>query len=174
MDHAFPLSLLHSFVSLPTIHSNSNSKATMRFPPLPPHVHRLFCGVCDSLDASRTWWNRRRSKSSTDETDDAGRSTCADQDRDVTEETTRIVYYDNPQSTLGRRGSQVMFNPFIMVNDGRNLSHVLLPSDIEDELLQLTGNPQAPFDDDESLPRWNLFSENRLSVYLYICELIAR
>ena len=53
---------------------------------------------------------------------------------------------------MGRRGSQVTFNPFIMVNDGRNLSHVLLPSDIEDELLQLTGNPQAPFDDDESLP----------------------
>ena len=43
-----------------------------------------------------------------------------------------------------------------MVNDGRNLSHVLHVNDpslssIEDELLQLTGNPQAPFDDDESL-----------------------
>ena len=131
----------------------------MRFPPLPPHVHRLFCGVCDSLDASRTWWNRRRSKSSTDETDDDGGSTCGDQGGDVAEET--IVYYDNPalNLTVRRRNPQerpqvhVSFNPFIMVNDGRNnLSHVLLPSDIEDELLQLTGNPQAPFDDDESLP----------------------
>lgn len=149
----------HSFVSLPTTHFLQ--KTIMLFPPLPPHVHRLFCGVCDSLEASRAWWIRRRSKSrsSTDEADAA--STCADQDGDIAEET--IVYYDNPtlnltahscnpQSASSRRGpQQVTFNPFIMVNDGRNLSHVLRASDIEDELLQLTGNPQAPFDDDESL-----------------------
>ena len=105
--------------SIPSIHSSLYrpplflQKTIMLFPPLPPHVHRLFCGVCNSLEASRAWWNRRRRKSSTDERDTA--TTCVDQDGDIAEEA--IVYYDNPalnsmlhprnpQSGLSRRGPQ--------------------------------------------------------------------
>ena len=138
---------------------------TMLFPPLPPNVHSLLCGFCDSLGASRAWWNRRRSKSSSDEADAASTITCAGQDSDIAQET--IAYYDNPalgltmyrrnsHEPLARRVTHVGPHGTFIV-DGHNLSHAFFVNDpsltpIENELLQLTGNPQAPFDDDESLP----------------------
>lgn len=151
-------------------HSSDHTTTTnnMPFPPLPPQVHSLLCGFCDSLDASRAWWSAlRQSRSGTDESDsDIG--TCAGQDGDIGEET--ISYFDNPASglavcrrsyhaPLARRVHVTHVGPrgtFIVV-DGRNLSRVLHvngPSlaPVENELLQITGNPQAPFDDDESLP----------------------
>ena len=140
-------------------------KTTMLFPPLPPNVHSLLCGFCDSLGASRAWWNRRRSKSSSDEADAASTITCAGQDSDIRQET--IAYYDNPalgltmyrrnsHEPLARRVTHVGPRGTFIV-DGRNLSHAFFANDplltpIENELLQLTGNPQAPFDDDGTLP----------------------
>ena len=138
----------------------------MLFPPLPPQVHSLLCGFCDSLDVSREWWSRRRSKSRTDETDAGRVGTCAGQEGVMSGETT--VYFDNPalsltmhrrsyHAPLARRVTHVGPRGTFIIVDGRNLSralHVNGPSlaPVENELLQITGNPQAPFDDDESLP----------------------
>ena len=141
----------------------------MPFPPLPPNVHSLLCGFCDSLEASRAWWIHRRSKSSTDETDAA--ITCAGQDGDIAVAEETIVYNDSPASglTMYRRNSHaplarrvIRIGPRLSRDDVRRgrlrpLPHVLLGNEpsltpIENELLELTGNPQAPFDDDESLP----------------------
>ena len=154
LDHQQLRSHMHIFRTI--------RKHLMPFPPRPSHVHSLLCGVCDSLSvricAGCRWCDRRRSSGATryqrgrnerrgntaaqggNETQSAG----AGGQHDLTG---GAIFVDNQSTAPAQYPNRTFtFNPLTP----EQIAY--LRESATRDMLKLTGNPQAPFDDDESLP----------------------
>jgi hypothetical protein len=132
---------------------------SMPVPPLPSHVHSLLCGVCDSLSVrictGCRWCDRRRSSATryqrgrnesgnnvqgANETESAG----AGGHHDLTG---GAIFVDNQSAAPAQYPNRTFtFNPLTPEQI------FYLRESATRDMLKLTGNPQAPFDDDESMP----------------------
>ena len=131
----------------------------MPFPPLPSHVQTLICGVCDSLNAVNCLGCRRcdrRSRRSSATRYQRGRNESGNNAQDATgtesaragghhDLTGGAIFVDNQYAAPVRYPNRT-FNPFTP----EQIAY--LRESATRDMLKLTGNPQVPFDDDESLP----------------------